>query len=205
MKLLLAPALAGIVLGTLPVSSTKVVVSGAVNEPKALSLDKPIPLREAIHAAGGLRPDADAMRIAVQFREGHQSVYNATLPGPLCLIRPGDRVDVPVRDEGKYVHVSGAVGSPGYVEFAGGLNVREALSRAGGMITDASVVKVTRNAGDAGPEIYVLNLDDDSDGGDFLVQPADRIEVPHARSMAASDRELLTIIVVGLLILLLVK
>lgn len=205
MKLLLAPALAGIVLGTLPVTSTKVLVTGAVNDPKSLSLDKPVPLREALREAGGLRQDADAVRIEVHFREGHQAMYNAAQPGPLCLIRPGDKVEVPVRDEGRYVSVCGAVGSPGYVEFAEGLNVREAISRAGGTVSDASVVKLTRNTGDREPETYVLDLDGGGEGGDFLVRPADRIEVPHARSMAASDRELLTIIVVGLLVLLLVR
>ena len=72
--------------------------------------------------------------------------------------------------------------------------------------SDLQKVKVVRNT-DEGEKLFIVNLTGENAESNLVMalNAGDRVEVPYKSMRAASDRELITIIVIGLLILLLVK
>lgn len=124
--------------------SKPVQVLGGVDKPGTYYLGGADTLLEVLTMAGGVK-DATAIEIRVQrpSQGGEPLVANLDAllergKGNLTLMA-GDVVYVP---PGPVVYVSGEVGKPGVVPFLDGLSVIEAINRAGGATSRASMRKV---------------------------------------------------------------
>ena len=147
--------------------SKRVYVDGEVKLPGIVQIDDiPLSLPEALHRAGGITAQGDQSRITVT-REG--KTYQVDMirlmadgidPSRIMLSN-GDMLRVISRDENK-VFVLGEVTKPIALTMRNGrLSLNEALGEAGGvnqLTADATQVYVIRNANDAQPIIYHLNI-----------------------------------------------
>jgi protein involved in polysaccharide export with SLBB domain len=182
-------------------------IEGAVINPISLEIDKPIGLRALLERAGGLHKNANPKKIEIHRQNGETEVVDITKLGPIARVCPGDLVFVKVLDESQYVSVSGAVVFPGLVEYNDNLTLAKVLKESEiAKNSDLQKVKVVRNT-DEGEKLFIVNLTGENAESNLVMalNAGDRVEVPYKSMRAASDRELITIIVIGLLILLLVK
>ncbi len=147
--------------------SKRVYVDGEVKLPGIVQIDDiPLSLPEALHRAGGITAQGDQSRITVT-REG--KTYQVDIIGLMAdgmdpsriMLSNGDMLRVISRDENK-VFVLGEVTKPIALTMRNGrLSLNEALGEAGGvnqLTADATQVYVIRNANDAQPIIYHLNI-----------------------------------------------
>ncbi len=188
-------------------NSLLVSIEGAVINPIALEIDKPIGLRALLEKAGGLHKNADPKKIEIHRQNGEIEIVDATKLGPITRVHPRDLVVVKILDESQYVSVSGAVVFPGLVEYNDNLTLAKVLKESEiAKNSDLQKVKVVRNT-DEGEKLFIVNLTGENAESNLVMalNAGDRVEVPYKSMRAASDRELITIIVIGLLILLLVK
>jgi protein involved in polysaccharide export with SLBB domain len=197
------PFLAALVLGS---GAPTVSLNGAVNQPGDLSVEKPVRLRTFIDSHGGLRQDADMKKIQVKSSDGTLRLMDLTKLDPDQIVRPGDTVTVPVIDPNLYVFVNGGVQAKGPVEFKTGMDLLTVVKGAGlpdGVGKDR--VKLTRVENGV-EKTYRFDLDKVSSGiqANMALLPADRIEVPYMRQQA-SDRQLLTIAVIALAVILILR
>ncbi|MCH8273291.1 MAG: SLBB domain-containing protein [Armatimonadetes bacterium] len=200
-----APAIA--LLGSVLTSGSMVTVSGAVEQPGGLAITKTMGLRTALESAGGLREDADPKKIEIRSADGSSKIVDASKLGPVATLRPGDTVSVPILNEDDYVFIKGAVALPGMIEYSPGLTLRDAVRQAAPFDeVGLSTVRLTRTLADGTSETLEINLDAvESDAAEGIaLEPADRIEVPYV-GQGKSDRDLLTIVVIGLLVILLLR
>lgn len=147
--------------------SKRVYVDGEVKLPGIVQIDDiPLSLPEALHRAGGITAQGDQSRITVT-REGKtyqidmiRLMADGIDPSRIMLSN-GDMLRVISRDENK-VFVLGEVTKPIALTMRNGrLSLNEALGEAGGvnqLTADATQVYVIRNANDAQPIIYHLNI-----------------------------------------------
>ncbi|MGV7207279.1 polysaccharide biosynthesis/export family protein [Oxalobacteraceae bacterium A2-2] len=141
--------------------SQRVYVDGEVKTPGLLGMDDiPMTVLEALNRSGGLLPTADQSRITLE-RGGVRHRLDLRGAGALpsaVLLRDGDLLRVPPRDESK-VFVAGEVLAPRSLPMHDGrLTLNEALGEAGGLQpgADASQVYVVRHTPD-GPRVYRLD------------------------------------------------
>lgn len=187
--------------------SMLVSIEGAVINPIAFEIDKPIGLRALLEKAGGLHKNADPKSIEIVRQNGETEIVDTTKLGPITRVHPGDLVVVKILDKSQYVSVSGAVVFPGLIEYDDNLTLAKVLRES--EITKNSAlekVKILRNTSE-GEKLFIVNLTGENAESNLVMalHAGDRVEVPYKSMRAASDRELITIIVIGLLILLLVK
>ncbi len=180
--------------------SRRVYVDGEVRTPGLQAIDDiPMTLVEALNRAGGMQPNADQSRIAVE-RGGTR--YNVNLrelvqkginPGTILLAH-GDVVRVHSRDESK-VFVSGEVITPRALTMHNGrLTLNEALGETGGISPlsgDARQVYVVRKTP---ARTRVFRLDARDSGAlamaeSFDLQPKDVVYVA-ASALANWNRHL---------------
>lgn len=180
--------------------SRRVYVDGEVRTPGLQAIDDiPMTLVEALNRAGGMQPNADQSRIAVE-RGGMR--YNVNLrelvqkgvnPGTILLAH-GDVVRVHSRDESK-VFVSGEVITPRALTMHNGrLTLNEALGETGGISPlsgDARQVYVVRKTP---VRTRVFRLDARESGAlamaeSFELQPKDVVYVA-ASALANWNRHL---------------
>jgi polysaccharide export outer membrane protein len=148
--------------------SKRVYIDGEVKIPGLLTInDIPMTLVEALNRAGGALPSADQSQIIINRAD---AVYKVNFPQMMkrgedpakIMLRNGDVVRVPSRDESK-VFVAGEVVSPKSLTMHDGrLTLNEALGESGGInpITgDGGRVYVVRNSN---KEIVVFQLDANS-------------------------------------------
>jgi protein involved in polysaccharide export with SLBB domain len=131
---------------------------------------------------------------------------DATKTGIVPAVRPGDVVTVPTVDPAAYVFVAGGVKKGDPTPFREGMTLLDALREAQ-PVEGAAVdqIRVLRNSNGGTVETYNLaELLADS-GAPVALRAGDRVEVPYARMQSKSDRELLVIVVIGLLLILLLK
>lgn len=163
-----------------------VSLTGAVRKTGALALKQGSRVSDAIAAAGGLLPEADA-RNAVLRRPGQAARTLPDLSKPLPddagmnpEIENGDVIDVPARTL-HHVQVRGAVRKPGELTRGNRATLLEVLFAAGEVSADADVrhIQVLRK-GAATPE--VLDLRDVRSGAapNVVLQDGDTVTVPLA-------------------------
>ena len=148
--------------------SQRVYVDGEVRQPGIQAInDIPMTLVEALNRSGGMLPGADQSRLVLE-RDGRAVcihlgalVGSGLDPGRL-LLRSGDLLRVPSRDENK-VFVSGEVLTPKALPMHDGqLTLNEALGEAGGIHPlngDARQVYVVRRMGDQ-TDVFQLDARD---------------------------------------------
>lgn len=146
-------------------NSQRVVVTGEVNRPGTLALDtKPMTLLDAINAAGGMDPDADARAITVR-RDG--KVYPvdlaAFMTGDMARNNPtlaaGDLVAVP-RRKVMEAYVLGEINGAAVDLSNDPISLTQAITRQGGLTqnrADARGVFVFRAQGKA-MTVYQLDV-----------------------------------------------
>lgn len=175
-------------------NSRGVYVQGAVENPGVYQLVGATRLLDAIGLAGGLSGNSNERAGAKIYvlrsgGEGEERIEvdihdlidlgNLTLNIPL---RPGDVVMVP-HEETHRIYVSGAVESPGQVEFssASGITVLQAITAAGGPTERANLKKVfvLRRAEDGSQERIQINVKRIRSGKDedFVLGDNDTVDV----------------------------
>jgi polysaccharide export outer membrane protein len=120
-------------------NSQAVNITGAVATPQRLPVTTvPLTLLDAVNAAGGLDPEANAERVTIQ-RNGRS--YQVDLDGFLArgliannpMLGSGDVVYVPARAS-EEVFILGEVGRPAGIDLAGeDVSLTQALARQGGI------------------------------------------------------------------------
>lgn len=169
-------------------NSQAVVVSGEVRAPNRQPLTTvPLTLIEAINAAGGLAPSADARAVTVQ-RGGR--IHNVDLQGFLVgglaqnnpVLRNGDVVNVP-RKRAEEAYLLGEIARPDVVDLSlEQITLTQAITRRGGLQqvrADARGVLVFRAGGD---KVRVFQLDTSNPAGlllgtRFVLEPGDVVYV----------------------------
>lgn len=169
-------------------NSQAVVVSGEVRTPNRQPLTTvPLTLIEAINAAGGLAPSADARAVTVQ-RGGR--IHNVDLQGFLVgglaqnnpVLRNGDVVNVP-RKRAEEAYLLGEIARPDVVDLSlEQITLTQAITRRGGLQqvrADARGVLVFRAGGD---KVRVFQLDTSNPAGlllgtRFVLEPGDVVYV----------------------------
>jgi polysaccharide export outer membrane protein len=180
--------------------SRRVYVDGEVRTPGLQAIDDiPMTLVEALNRAGGMQPNADQSRIAVERGDMRYNVNLRELvqkgvnPGTILLAH-GDVVRVHSRDESK-VFVSGEVITPRALTMHNGrLTLNEALGETGGISPlsgDARQVYVVRKTP---ARTRVFRLDARDSGAlamaeSFELQPKDVVYVA-ASALANWNRHL---------------
>lgn len=189
----------------LPASPSGVTVLGAVKSPGTISLSGPKSLSSAIERLGGLTLEADKHAISIRHSDGSTAQVNLCQLGTIPAVRPGDLVLVPKVDPSKYVFVQGGVASSGSLSFTKDMTLLDALLAAR-PVKGAGVEKILlhRPGPDGAMTTKTYNLFTLA-AEPVALKPADRIEVPYASLDTMSDRQILTIVVIGLLIILLVR
>jgi len=128
----------------------QVSVLGAVGQPGAFTLDRPITLAQALARAGGLREDAADSDIVVHRARGIAR-YNARAvlegrEGAQALLGNNDTVFV---EPPRVIYLYGYVNKPGQYALARpGLTVRQAIALAGGLAplgSDAWGLRIRRD------------------------------------------------------------
>ncbi|MES2742451.1 MAG: polysaccharide biosynthesis/export family protein [Pseudomonadota bacterium] len=144
--------------------SKRIYVDGEVKQPGLHAInDIPMTLVEALNRAGGALPSADQSRIVVErdgssYRIDLQRLMQKGVNLAAVLLRHGDVVRVPSRDESK-VFVSGEVQAPKALTMHNGrLTLNEAMGESGGIspLGDGRQVYVVRR-GVAGAQVYRLD------------------------------------------------
>lgn len=183
-------------------------VSGAVKKPGTFVISSPQSLSSAIQEFGGFNRDADKRRIRVVSVDGTVRTVDLTQLGTIPAVRPGETVEVPEIDRTRSVVVQGAVSNAGAVDFRPGLTVVDVLKQAEpSKLAAVESVRIVRTG--ASGDVQVINADylamSTGKTAATVLLPGDVVVTPFGKGMMASDRELLTIVVIGLLILVLVS
>jgi protein involved in polysaccharide export with SLBB domain len=188
-------------------SAGAVNVSGAVNKPGALVISAPQPLHTAIKDLGGFALNADKRHVRITSADGTVRNVDLTKLGTIHTVKAGDRVDVEAIDPTKSVVVQGGVSRAGAFDFKPGMTVVDVVKEAelSGQASTKSV-KVLRRAQDG--TVQVLNADLLAmSSGKVPPMPllaGDTVAVPFGSNYEFSDRDILVIVVIGLLLLLIV-
>lgn len=135
--------------------SKRVYMTGSVKKPGTYPVTNvPMRLLDAVNASGGLTPDADWSDVTLtrdgeDYRLSLRAIYLNGNPKQNILLKPGDVLHVARNDDNK-VFVLGEVTEPQPVPMTRtGLSLAEALSNAGGFMSEtanASGVFVMRKA-----------------------------------------------------------
>ncbi len=181
-----------------------IVMLGGVERPGGVDYVPGMTLRQAIAKAGGFTSLAVETRVKVE-RDGRPAiVLDLTRRGTDMVLLEGDRVIVEVLDQRRYVHVTGAVGRPGYVEYRRGLTLSAAIEQSGGTSPRAhrNSVKISSSGDGRATRQYDLDSIEAGRQLDPVLAPGDRIQVDGSGS--SRNRELLTAITVLALLFILI-
>jgi protein involved in polysaccharide export with SLBB domain len=193
---------AAVAMQTAPVQG--VAISGAVKKPGTAVVTRMQSLHEAVDQLGGFRPEADRRSIRIVSKTGAERVVDLTKGGILPAVYPGDRVVVPAADPAKTILVQGDVGFSGAFDFRPGMSVKDAVALAQpSPMGNLESVRILRPDGKGSYEVHTANLLAMNAGAEAL-RPGDRVYVPRS-GFQASDRQLLTIVVIGLILVVIFK
>ncbi|MGR3504393.1 MAG: polysaccharide biosynthesis/export family protein [Paracoccaceae bacterium] len=169
-------------------NSQAIVVTGEVDTPNRQSLTNvPLTLLEAVNAAGGLTPEADAARVTLQRRGRTYNInFNTFLQGGRLTNNPilinGDTISVP-RRRIMDAFVLGQIVAPATIDLSEeDISLTQAVTRQGGLAdirADARGIFVFRNHGQV---INVYQLDTSTPAGfvlgtRFMLSPNDVVFV----------------------------
>ncbi|HRK22047.1 MAG TPA: SLBB domain-containing protein [Fimbriimonadaceae bacterium] len=198
MKFVLGTAAATMALTTTVFAAGAVTVSGAVKKPGTFTVEKSQTLREAIREMGGFTADADLRAIRVTTEQGETRTVDLTQLGKRHQVNQGDSVFVPAIDRSTHVIVRGGVAREGGYVVKPGMTVGDVLSEAGSMKSGAPEgVRVVRTESDGTVKVLKENL------LAMHVRPGDTVVAPYMGYQRNSDRDLLTIALVGFILIVL--
>lgn len=185
-----------------PRFENRVVVEGAVYKPGVYAIDEGLQtVKELLAAADGVREDAYMDRALLQRERPDWSAeveaidLNKLLAGsvPDIALRSNDTLFVASNDQMRErytVSISGPVGQPDTYPFAEGMSIKDLVVRAGGLLEEASTIKVdiSRRMKDPQSDTYsekrsqtfTVSLGKDlttTDGNDLLLQPFDQVYI----------------------------
>lgn len=181
-------------------------LSGAVNKPGAYVVSSPQSVQSAIQNMGGFALNADKRHIRIVSQDGTVRNVDLTSLGTIPTVQPGERVEVRAIDPTTSVVVQGGVSRAGAFDFKPGMTVLDAVKQAEPTKHAAmKSVKVLRRADDGTVQVTQADLLAMSGGktAPLELRAGDTVAVPLA-NVQTSDRELLTIVLIGLLILVIV-
>lgn len=197
MKLVLGTALTAAMVTT-AFAGGAVTISGAVKKPGAFVATKAQTLQQALRDMGGLAYDADRRGIRITSETGQTRTADLTQMGRISMVEPGDSVFVPTIDRTKNVIVRGGVAREGGYEVQPGMTVKDVLTTAGAnKQSNWDAVRVVRTEADGTVKVLKENL------LAMHVKPGDSIVAPYMGTVASNDRDLLTIALVGLVLIVL--
>lgn len=179
-----------------------VSLSGAVSKPGEIEVTKPTRLKALIKEHGGLRADADPKKIEIRSADGTVRKIDFTRFDQNDVLKAGDAVVVPVLNEKDYVFVSGGVANKGAIDYKPGMDIVSVLNRAG--LPNEKVKKQVVLVRDGKAQQVDVTKIEAGLQANIALMPADKVMVPSARAYQMSDRDLLTIVVIGLLVLVLI-
>lgn len=188
---------------SLPALGGVVRVKGAVKCPGEFNHNAGMRLKDAISLAGGLLKDSDANHVEIVV-DGKTECADLTKLGPSPLLEANAEVIVEKFDPAKYVSVKGAVSKMGNVRFHEGMTLSDVMGEASpfkGACLDAVVIRRDAPEGQQNIKVDLSKVD----AATIALNAKDTVEVPYSRPWAASDRELITIVVIGLLVLVIVS
>ncbi len=153
--------------------SQEVLVLGAVNAlvrqptgPGIYVLTKPTRIVELITIAGGPRPTANLKKVTVQRQNGatvYVNLYKAIFQSDVSQdipVYPGDSIFIPEMSEGmNKIYIFGEVKNPGIYDLKEGMNVLEAVGKAGSFSDSAVIDDVRVIRGDIShPKVIPVNF-----------------------------------------------
>lgn len=151
---------------------------GAVKSPGVYYLNRPITVREALGEAGWINTEKSSRQVSVRRADGRELRLSVedVIRGEAGEqpVLPGDVIAV---EEGKWVYVSGQVGSPGAVLFHDGLTVYQALLKAGDVAPTARLRRAYLVREDGERVKVNLKRIRDNKEPDIQMQPGDRLMV----------------------------
>ncbi|HET6643984.1 MAG TPA: SLBB domain-containing protein [Fimbriimonadales bacterium] len=186
-------------------AGTFVTVKGAVNTPGDVPFREGMRVRDAVALAGGVSKQGDEMLVTVRSRDADRVVDLSRL-GPTPLVEADSVIDVPVRDPAKYVSVHGAVSKPGYLQYKDGMTIKQALAEAKPFSTEKpNVIKITRTDKNGKKVTTVVDLEKlQASAEPVALSPGDYVEVAYPQE-GFSNRELMILILIGILILIIAR
>lgn len=179
-------------------SAGNVTVEGAVMHPGTVIAKEGLNVREAIRLAGGLRHNADP-RVRLVSKDGTTKVVNLERVGPTPIVHPNTTIIVDKYDPSKYIAVRGAVQQPGSFEFRPGMSLKDAVDAAK-PFADAhqDSVTITTSTGKS-KEVKITDLHT------VMLNPGDRVEIAYNNRSSFTDRELVTILAIVVLVLIIAR
>jgi len=196
----------------------KIFVTGQVAQPGKYSFEKIPGLWDILLEAGGPRETAVLDKVTIVRGDGNGQVLVVNLAaalkngklGELPEIKPRDTINIngtteqgivtsplAVREE---FYVVGAVGSPGAHQFEAGMNLLEAIGRAGGPTSDANIKKAryvvieddrTRVV-DINLENYMMN---DKVKAIPIIRKGSTIYIPHRHELSQVTSTIITALI----------
>lgn len=197
--------IAGLALAIGNANLTPIQIEGAVHHPGPILVERSQGLRAAIQHTGGFNKDADLRSIHVARKDGTRQTYNLYAYGPSPSLKAGDVVYVPSIDPGKVIFTEGPVLNRGPIDFAPGMTLADALSKMQpAMKGQMDRVTVTRGAGEEAQTQTFKAKDLVALAPTIHLMPGDRVAVPYA-AQVRSDRELITILLIAVVVLAIAK
>lgn len=178
-------------------AGTSVSVSGSVKNPGSIAVSRAQTLREAVKASGGFGAYADLSRIQVTDSDGRVRTVDLTQLGRHPMVQPGEQIFVPEIDRSTHAIVRGGVAYEGAYEVKPGMTVADVLKQAGASSkANLAAVRVQRVGTDGTVNVNDPNL------LAMKLRPGDTVIAPYI-GQRNSDRDLLTIALVGLILIVL--
>ncbi|MGI8924512.1 MAG: SLBB domain-containing protein [Fimbriimonadales bacterium] len=199
--------LAGLALSVAAIANTSVSVEGAVNKPGEIRYTDGLRVREALKLAGGLTAHADQTKIELTNPDGGKRCVDLTKLGPPPLVSPGAKVSVPKLDPANYVTVKGAVAKPGVISYRDGITLTDALAQSK-PYTEARTdnLKITRTDEDGKTKTIIVDLGKiQASASPMELRPGDFLEVAYPGQSSISNKDLLVLIAIGVLILIVLR
>lgn len=183
-----------------------VYVVGAVAKAGVYLLQSGSTLREALAAAGGVGAEADTTRVSVRSEGGSEEVavsYVDAMSSDTAkqvVLKPNDRILVPVIKDPTFFSVMGGVSKPGSIPLMGRMRLSEAISAAGGFRIETAKkrdIKVLRQVkGSEKPKLIKVDFTklEKGEADDILIEPNDKIVVGESRGPAAAWSPVATVL-----------
>ncbi len=199
--------LAGLALSVAAFANASISVEGAVNRPGEIRYTDGLRVREALKLAGGLTARADQTKVELTDPDRGKRCVDLTKLGPTPLVSPGAKVAVPTLDPADYVTIKGAVAKPGVFPYRDGITLGEALAQSK-PYTDARTdnLKITRMGEDGKTKTMIIDLGKiQASASPLELRPGDFLEVSYPGQSSFSNKDLLVLIAIGVLILIVLR
>lgn len=164
-----------------------IIVLGGVKNPGGVEIEPDMTVRSVIEKAGGFSPVAIRSSVKVERTGAAPVTLDLTKANIDMVLKVGDRVIVPIRNQRSYVQVFGAINDPGFRDLIEGMTLSEAIAASGGTLAGSkrSRVRLTRTGAERLVTMHDLDAIEAGLAEDPVLQPNDKIYVdkPGSKSM----------------------